>query len=131
MRMASSEIDLTLSEVRRRFVRGWLALAVRGGAGKLVTLCALVLVSRHVAPEAFGAFAVLQLPLGLLTLLADGGLHSFLSGNNNGDRLGPIGVWVKASRALALSYSPGQWREWRQWRKRQNRRKTRPFLWRG
>src|SRR5258707_6626514 len=37
----------------------------------------------------------------------------FLSGNNNGDRLGRIGVWVKASRALALSYSPGQWRQWR------------------
>src|SRR5260221_13168386 len=41
----------------------------------------------------------------------------FLSGNHNGDRLGPIGVWVKASRGLALSYSPGQWRQWRQWRK--------------
>jgi len=67
--VATSEIQLTLSEVRRRIVHGWLALALRGDAGQLVTLGALVLLSRHVAPEAFGAFAVLQLPLGLLTLL--------------------------------------------------------------
>jgi O-antigen/teichoic acid export membrane protein len=69
---------LTLAEVRRRSVRGWLALAVRGGAGKAVTLAGLVVLSRLLAPEDFGAFAVLQVPVGLLALLADSGLHAAL-----------------------------------------------------
>ena len=65
-------------EVRRRSLTGWLALAVRGGAGKLVALGALVVLSRTLRPEDFGAFAILQFPLGLLTLVADAGLHAAL-----------------------------------------------------
>lgn len=70
--------SLTPAEVRRRSLRGWLALALRGGAGKALTLAGLVVLSRALAPADFGAFAVLQVPLGLLALLADAGLHAAL-----------------------------------------------------
>lgn len=68
----------TLAEVRRRSVAGWVALALRGGVGKALTLAALVVLSRALAPADFGVFAILQFPLGLLNLLADAGLHAAL-----------------------------------------------------
>ncbi len=73
-----TENTLSLAEVRRRFVQGWLALALRGGFGKLVSLGSLVLLSRQLTPAAFGAFAILQFPLGLLSLVTDAGLHAAL-----------------------------------------------------
>ncbi len=68
----------TLAEVSRRSRAGWVALALRGGVGKLITLGALVLLSRTLAPADFGVFAILQFPLGLLSLVADAGLHAAL-----------------------------------------------------
>jgi O-antigen/teichoic acid export membrane protein len=73
-----SDEPLTLTEVRRRSVAGWVALALRGGAGKLVTLAGLVVLSRALRPDDFGAFAVVQVPVGLLALAADAGLHAAL-----------------------------------------------------
>ena len=73
-----TETTLTLVDVRRGFVQGWLALALRGGAGKVVSLGSLVLLSRLPAPAAFGAFAILQFPLGLLSLVTDAALHAAL-----------------------------------------------------
>ncbi len=76
--MVNPDEPLTLAEVRRRSVAGWAALALRGGAGKVVSLAALVALSRALRPDDFGAFAIVQAPLALLALLADAGLHAAL-----------------------------------------------------
>lgn len=68
----------SLADVRRRSVLGFLALALRGGAGKLVTIIATVILSRLLLPADFGAFAILQLPIGWLNLLADAGIGAAL-----------------------------------------------------
>ncbi len=69
---------LSLADVRRRSVVGFLALALRGGAGKLVTIVSTVILSRLLLPADFGAFAILQLPIGWLNLLADAGIAAAL-----------------------------------------------------
>lgn len=71
-------MSLSFAEVRRRALAGWVALALRGGAGKAVTLASLVVLSRLLAPVDFGAFAIIQFPISLLSLLADAGLHAAL-----------------------------------------------------
>lgn len=74
-----SDVDfLTLADVRRRSALGFLALALRGGAGKLVTIISTVILSRLLIPADFGAFAILQLPIGWLNLLADAGIAAAL-----------------------------------------------------
>lgn len=69
---------LTLADVRRRSALGFLALALRGGTGKLVTIVSTVILSRLLHPADFGAFAILQLPIGWLNLLADAGIAAAL-----------------------------------------------------
>jgi PST family polysaccharide transporter len=68
----------SFSDVRRRSLAGYLALVLRGGAGKAVSLAALILLSRLLAPEHFGLFAIIQFPISLLSLFADAGLHAAL-----------------------------------------------------
>ena len=68
----------TLADVRRRSIGGLVALALRGGAGKIVSAASLVVLSRLLAPTDFGVFAILQLPTGLASLLADAGISAAL-----------------------------------------------------
>ena len=68
----------TFGVVRRRSYLGLIALALRGGAGKLISAAALLILSRLLAPADFGAFAILQLPISLASLLADAGLSAAL-----------------------------------------------------
>jgi O-antigen/teichoic acid export membrane protein len=73
-----ASLDLTLEDARRRWLRGLLALALRGGLGKLVSLASLVILSRLLAPADFGAFAIVLLPVGLALLLGDAGISAAL-----------------------------------------------------
>ena len=68
----------TFAEVRRRSILGLIAVALRGGAGKIVSAAALLILSRLLAPADFGVFAILQLPASLASLLADAGLSAAL-----------------------------------------------------
>ena len=68
----------TFADVRRRSTLGLIALALRGGAGKIVSAVALLILSRLLAPTDFGVFAILQLPASLASLLADAGLSAAL-----------------------------------------------------
>lgn len=74
--MQSGDVPRTLADVRRRSTWGVVALATRGGAGKLVTMASTVFLSRLLLPADFGAFAILQLPLGWLNLVADAGISA-------------------------------------------------------
>jgi O-antigen/teichoic acid export membrane protein len=72
--MDMSDGPHSLVEIRRRSALGVAALALRGGAGKAVVLASMVVLSRLLPPADFGAFAILQLPLGWLNLVADAGI---------------------------------------------------------
>ncbi|MDX1614564.1 MAG: oligosaccharide flippase family protein [Candidatus Promineifilaceae bacterium] len=69
-----SDLPVSLAEIRRRSARGVMALALRGGVGKAISLVTMILLSRLLPPADFGAFAILQLPLGWLNLIADAGI---------------------------------------------------------
>ncbi len=94
----------TFAQVRRRSVLGLLALALRGGAGKIASAISLVLLSRLLAPTDFGVFAILQVPLGLAALLADAGISAALIQRR--DALTPAderaGFTLRVAFALAL-----------------------------
>ena len=68
----------TFADVRRRSLWGLVALALRGGAGKIANVASLLVLSRLLAPTDFGAFAILQLPASLASLLADAGISAAL-----------------------------------------------------
>lgn len=76
--MENDPSSFSFLEIRRRSAVGFLALALRGGAGKLVTITATIFLSRLLVPADFGAFAILQLPIGWLNLLADAGIGAAL-----------------------------------------------------
>jgi O-antigen/teichoic acid export membrane protein len=67
-----------LSDIRGRALKGLIALALRGGAAKLISVASLILLSRLLAPEIFGAFAIILLPIGILSLLVDMGVSAAL-----------------------------------------------------
>ena len=76
--MNADRPSISFAEVRRRSAVGFLALALRGGAGKLIAIVSTIILSRLLVPTDFGAFAILQLPLGWLNLLADAGIGAAL-----------------------------------------------------
>lgn len=95
----------TFAQVRRRSVFGLIALALRGGAGKIANAISVVALSRLLAPTDFGVFAILQLPVGLASLLADAGVSAALIQRR--DVLTPAderaGFTLRVMLALALS----------------------------
>lgn len=76
VRVIPGDAPMTLDDIRRRSLHSLLALGLRGGVGKLVSVASLVVLSRLLAPADFGAFAVILLPIGLLGLLADAGISA-------------------------------------------------------
>jgi O-antigen/teichoic acid export membrane protein len=52
------------------------ALTLRGGIGKLVMLASMAVLSKLLLPADFGVFAIIQLPIGWLNLIADAGIGS-------------------------------------------------------
>lgn len=72
--MRRADLPLTFEEVRQRSLRALAVLALRGGAGRLISMGALVLLSRLLTAADFGAFAILMVPIGLLTIVADAGI---------------------------------------------------------
>ncbi len=79
-----ADAPLSLDELRQRSARSLLALALRGGAGKVISMASLVLLSRLLTPGDFGVFAILSLPVGLLELVADAGISAALVQRGDG-----------------------------------------------
>ena len=72
--MESGNSQLSSADVRRRSAWGVVALTIRGGAGKLVMMVSMAFLSKLLLPAEFGVFALLQLPIGWLNLIADAGI---------------------------------------------------------
>lgn len=72
--MDSGNSQLSSADIRRRSAWGVVALTLRGGAGKLVMLVSMAFLSKLLLPADFGLFAILQLPIGWLNLIADAGI---------------------------------------------------------
>jgi PST family polysaccharide transporter len=102
--MSDADLPLTLDDVRQRSARSLVVLALRGGAGRLVAMGALVFLSRLLTAADFGAFAILMVPIGLLTLVADAGISGALV--QRGEPLSPrwegTGFALHQGLALAL-----------------------------
>ena len=95
-----SDLPLSFGEVRRRSVQGVLALAIRGGAGRLITMASTVLLSRLLLPAEFGAFAIIQLPIGWLNLIADAGISAAMI---QSEKLSPAGEQTGFTLRLLLA----------------------------
>jgi len=72
--MEPGNSQLSPADVRRRSAWGIVALTLRGGFGKLVMMASMAILSRLLLPAEFGVFALLQLPIGWLNLIADAGI---------------------------------------------------------
>lgn len=70
--------SLNFDDVRRRSIQGLIVLILRGGIGKLISMGSLIVLSRLLTPADFGAFAIVLLPVGALSLVADAGIGSAL-----------------------------------------------------
>jgi len=63
---------------KRRALIGGIALAVRTGLAQLIILGGTVVLARHLRPAEFGAFAMVQFVLTVLTIFGDAGLGGAL-----------------------------------------------------
>lgn len=102
--METTEPSLSFADVYSRSTRGLLALTLRGGAGKLITIASNILLYRLLAPVDFGVFAILQLPIALLNLVADAGISAALVQRNV---LTPAGEQAGFTLRLALAAGCG------------------------
>jgi teichuronic acid exporter len=68
----------TLETYKRRAMIGALALALRSGVAQLIILGGTVVLARHLRPAEFGAFAMVQFVLTVLTIFGDAGLGGAL-----------------------------------------------------
>jgi O-antigen/teichoic acid export membrane protein len=64
--------------LRRWTFLGVAALGAKGAAGKLISLASMLFLARLLSPADFGAFALVQLPVTWLNLLADAGVSAAL-----------------------------------------------------
>ncbi|NDJ34998.1 MAG: oligosaccharide flippase family protein [Chloroflexi bacterium] len=69
---------MSTEDIRRRSQQSVAILAVRGGTGKVISIASLVVLANLLTPQTFGAFAVVQFPVSIASLIADAGLSAAL-----------------------------------------------------